>query len=89
MSTKKLPSRKMRGRILSSASFLIGRPLSCISIVTSAAPLPLSTGSTFVTLPTSTPAIRTGDFGFRLFTSLKTALNSYGFANGFDFEKPK
>ena len=42
-----------------------------------------------MTLPTSTPAIRTGDFGFRLFTSLKTALNSYGLANGFAFEKPK
>ena len=79
----------MRGRILSSASFLIGSPLSSISIVTWAAPLPSSTGSTFRTLPTSTPAIRTGDFGFRLFTSLKTALNSYGFANGFAFEKPK
>ena len=79
----------MRGRILSSASSLIGRPSSSISIVTSAAPLPSVTGSTFLTLPTSTPAIRTGDFGFRLFTSLKTAWNSYGFANGFVFVKPK
>ena len=37
-STKKLPSRKMRGRIFSSASFWIGRPLSSISIVTSPRP---------------------------------------------------
>jgi hypothetical protein len=41
-------------------------------MVTSAAPA-ISTAATFVTLPTSTPAIRRGDFGFRLFTSLKTA----------------
>ena len=46
-------------------------------------------GSTFLTLPTSTPAIRTGEFGFRLFTSLNAALNSYGFANGFAFVNPK
>ena len=61
----------MRGRILSCASSLIGRPSSSISIVTFAAPSPSVTGSTFLTLPTSTPAIRTGDFGFRLFTSSK------------------
>ena len=82
-STKKLPSRKMRGRIFSSASSWIGRPLSSISIVTLAASSPASTASTFVTFPTSTPAIRTGERVLMLFASWKYAVSSYGFANGF------
>src|SRR3954454_8998716 len=40
MSTKKLPSRKIRGRIFITASLWIGRPLPLISIVTTAASLP-------------------------------------------------
>ncbi len=39
-STKKLPSRKIRGRIFSVASLWSGRPLSWISIVTIAAVVP-------------------------------------------------
>ena len=62
-STKKLPSRKMRGRILSSASLWIGSPFLSICIVTRAAPLPLLIGWMSMTFPTSTPAMRTGDLG--------------------------
>ena len=61
-SMKKLPSRKMRGRIFAVASSWIGSPASLISIVTSAWSVP-SFGSTYLTLPTLTPAIRTGEFG--------------------------
>ena len=81
-STKKLPSRKIRGRILSSASLWIGRPFLSISIVTRAAPLPLLSGSTSVTFPTSMPAMRTGDLGCRLFAEWKVAYSLKGFANG-------
>ena len=38
MSTKKLPSRKIRGRIFIVASSWMGRPFSSISIVTTARP---------------------------------------------------
>ena len=82
MSTKKLPSRKMRGRIFSWASLWIGSPDLLISIVTVAAPRPPGRPVTRSTLPTSTPAIRTGDFGCRLFAFWKTALSLYGWANG-------
>jgi hypothetical protein len=61
MSTKKLPSRKMRGRILKVASRWIGRPFLSIRMVTSAAWRPASTCPTPVTLPTLTPATRTGE----------------------------
>ena len=61
--------------------------MSFSSNVTSAAPP--SFGSTFLTFPTSTPAIRTGECGFRFFTSRNIACSSYGFANGFAFVKPK
>ena len=60
MSTKKLPSRKMRGRTLSVASLWIGRPASLTSIVTTALLVP-SWPSTLTTLPMFTPAMRTGD----------------------------
>ena len=63
-STKKLPSRKMRGRIFAVASVAIGRPSSEISIVTTALSVP-SSASTFMTLPTLTPAMRTGESGRR------------------------
>ena len=35
-----------------------------------------ASGSTFVTLPTSTPAIRTGEFGRRFWAERKTAETS-------------
>jgi hypothetical protein len=73
----------MRGRILSSASSWIGRPCSSISIVTVAPSPPPSIGSTVLTMPTSTPAMRTGESGARLFTVLKLAENSYLSENGF------
>jgi len=69
MSTKKLPSRNTRGRTFMVASSWMGSAEFFISMVTIAAPSPLppsSTGSTFLTLPTSTPAMRTGELGLRL-----------------------
>src|SRR5690242_13195711 len=88
-STKKLPSRKMRGRILARASVWIGRPDSPIVIVTSTASLPFDVGSTLVTLPTSTPAIRTGEPFLRLLEDSKAALISYWGLNGIDLVKPR
>jgi hypothetical protein len=75
-STKKLPSRKMRGRILAVASAWIGRPLSSIRIVTIAPSPPRFARSTLLTLPTSTPAIRTGDPGRMLFELANAARSS-------------
>jgi hypothetical protein len=75
-STKKLPSRKIRGRILAVASERTGRPFSSIRMVTIAPPSPPSAPSTETTLPTSTPAIRTGDPGRRLFEVSNAALTS-------------
>ena len=71
-STKKLPSRKIRGRIAAKASSWIGRPAPSTVKVTSV----LSPSRpTSITLPTSTPAIRTGEF-FEMLTPLeKVALS--------------
>ena len=68
---------------MSSASSLSGRPSLRISIFTSASPEPSSIASTLFTRPTSTPAIRTGDFGFISLADSKTAFSSYGLLNGF------
>ena len=76
MSTKKLPSRKMRGRILAVASLWIGRPSVLIRSVRRAPWPPWFARSMFVTLPTSTPAIRTGDPGRMLFALANAALIS-------------
>src|SRR3954451_18863020 len=81
-STKKLPSRKMRGRIFASASLWIGRASSFSAIVTTDADEP-SLVSIFVTLPTVTPATRTGEFAARLFAFENAALSSYGFDHGY------
>ena len=79
----------MRGRILARASSWIGRPALPTVIVTSTASLPLSARSTFVTLPTSTPAIRTGEPFLRLLEDSKAALISYCGLNGIDLVKPR
>jgi hypothetical protein len=65
----------MRGRIFSWASLWIGRPFLSISIFTRAA-LP-SPGARWMalTLPTLTPAIRTGEFLRIEFAEAKTALS--------------
>jgi hypothetical protein len=42
-----------------------------------------------VTFPTSTPAIRTGERGFRFCAFANVACSSYGFENGLAFVKPK
>ena len=59
MSMKRLPSRKMRSRTFTSASSWIGSASSSSFIVTFTPCAPSPAGSTFETLPTSTPAIRT------------------------------
>ena len=87
-STKKLPSRKMRGRIFSSASLWIGSPASFISIVMTALFVP-SWPSIFFTVPTFTPAMRTGEFSRIEFADGKTALNSKPRENGRFFVKPR
>ena len=87
-STNSLPSRNTRGRIFSWASVWSGSPDLLTSIVTRAAPRPPGRPVTESTLPTATPAIRTGDFVCRLFTFWKTAENLYGWANGLALVKP-
>src|SRR5688500_7617192 len=78
----------MRGRTFARASLWIGRPGFVISIVT-IAPLPSSpSGSTFETLPTLTPAIRTGERFLRSLTLRNAALTSYGLLNGLSLRKP-
>ena len=59
-STKKLPSRKMRGRIFAVASSWIGSACFCSESVTTDVSESLP-ASTLATLPTLTPAIRTGE----------------------------
>ena len=88
-STKKLPSRKIRGRIFNRASRWIGSPRSCILIVTSEAVESPPTGLTSATLPTSTPAIRTGEFTWIALALSNTALNRYGSVNGMSLANAK
>src|SRR5436853_4673023 len=91
MSTKKFPSRKIRGRIQNVASLWIGRPFSLIEIVTSAAlhwdwvvlpALQPETGATLSTFPTLIPAIRTSDSGRSPLALEKIAWIVYGLASG-------
>ena len=98
-STKKFPSRKIRGRIANVASLWSGSPELSIVIVTSAAlhcwlppatvccgvppVLQSGTGPTLSTLPTLIPAILTSESGFSPFALEKTACTVYGLANGF------
>ena len=81
-SMKLLPSKKIRGRTLSVASSCSGRPSSFILIVTLVAGESPPTGSTFETLPTSTPAIRTAVPCCSGGTFSNTALTSNGRVNG-------
>ena len=62
--------------------------MSLSSIVSSAALVP-STPSTDLTLPTSTPAIRTGELGRIEFADSNCALSMYPCVNGMSFVKPK
>ena len=77
----------MRGRILAVASSWIGSAESLISSVTSAWSVP-SLGSTFLTLPTLTPAIRTGEFGRSELADSNVALTRKPCVNGMSFVKP-
>ena len=96
---KKLPSRKIRGRIANVASLWIGRPASSIVIVTTAAvhcdcvrlwTLHPETDPMLVTLPTLMPAIRTNESGRNPTALEKIARTVYGLANGFaNFVKPR
>ena len=90
-STKKLPSRKIRGRIANVASSWIGRPWLVIVIVTSAAwqalwaladGLQPGSGLTPVTVPTLTPAIRTSEPGWSPLALENVAWTVYWLANG-------
>ena len=74
----------MRERIFAVASLWIGRPFSSTSIVTSTVLEP-SLRSTFTTLPTFTPAMRTGESRRRSLEVWKTAWNSNGSRQGSDF----
>ena len=78
----------MRGRIFSSASLWIGRPESFISIVMTALFVP-AWPSIFLTVPTLTPAMRTGEFSRIEFADGNTALNSNPRENGRSFVKPR
>jgi hypothetical protein len=71
----------MRGRMTIFASRWIGRPSSESSMVTRAPPSS-PTGSTAVTSPTWTPAMRTGEPGLTLFAVSNTAENSKRLAKG-------
>ncbi len=72
-STKKLPSRKIRGRIAAKASVWIGRPDSSTVKVTVVA---LPSREVEITWPTSTPAIRTGELSATLAELAKVAFSS-------------
>jgi len=72
------------------ASMWIGRPLSSISIETTAPWLtPLPIGLTSVTLPTLTPAIRTKESGLMLLADLNAASSVKWCWNGIAFVSPK
>ena len=90
-STKKLPSRNVRGRIAKVASSWIGRPWLVIVIWTWAARhavwsladgLHPGSGVTAVTVPTLTPAIRTRAPGRIPLALANVALTVYWPANG-------
>jgi hypothetical protein len=53
-----------------------------LSSITTVAAVESSTGSTFFTLPASTPAMRTGELGWTLFEFSKVALSSNGPVKG-------
>jgi hypothetical protein len=72
-STKKLPSRKMRGRILAVASSWMGSACFWSDRVTTEVS-ESSPASTLATLPTLTPAIRTGEPGRIEFADPNVAL---------------
>ena len=63
--------------------------MSLSSIVIRADAAPLAVGSTFVTLPTSTPAMRTGELGLMLLDELNAAVISKWLRNGIDLVKPR
>ena len=83
------PRRRCRGRTLIWASLWIGRASSSSFIVTTTAGESPPTGSTFETLPTSTPAIRTACPLWIGGAFSKTALSWNGFVNGMSLVKPE
>ena len=85
-STNQLPSSRIRARILSVASRWIGRPPFVISIVTTPV---LPTRSIELTVPTSTPATRTGDLGLMFTAVEKTPFRRKPCLNGMCLVKPK
>ena len=77
----------MRGRILAVASSWIGSAESLSSSVTSAWFVP-SLGATVLTLPTATPAMRTGEFTRSELADSNVALTRNPWVNGMSFVKP-
>ena len=76
----------MRGLIFSVASVWIGRPLGSISMFTRPA---LPSRWIEVTVPTLTPAMRTGDLGWMLTAVVNTAFRRKPCLNGMCLVKPK
>ena len=76
----------MRERTFSRASSCSGSAEGLSFMVTRAPPP--SRGSTLVTLPTSTPAIRTGERAARLDTCANSACTVWLFSNGFSRNQP-
>ena len=78
----------MRGRILAVASSWIGSACLLICSVTTDVSLP-SPASTLATLPTLTPAIRTGEPARIEFADSNVALTWKGVVNGMSLVKPE
>ena len=66
-----------------------GWPSFSMRIVTTRPARRVPSESTFVTLPTFTPAMRTGELTFRSCTERNAARTSKCEANGLDFVNPK
>ena len=88
-STKKLPSRKMRGRIFAVASSCSGSACLLSWSVTTEAEAPSAAGSIFPTFPTLTPAMRTGEPGRIEFADSNVAFTWNGVVNGMSFVNPR
>jgi hypothetical protein len=78
----------MRGRIFAVASSWIGSADFLSSSVTTASSVP-SLASTFLTLPTATPAIRTGEFSRSELADSNVALTRKPCVKGMSFVKPR
>ena len=88
-SRKRLPSRKIRSRAITCASSWSGSASSSSFIVTLTPAESPPMDSTFDTLPTSTPAIRTAVPSATGGAFSNTAFSSYGRVNGMSLVNPR